>query len=51
MEAWDQIAHLLSPDVLSRIKADTITLEEIRTYSERILAGGITGRVVVDVHR
>ena len=51
VEAWDQIARLLSPEVLSRIKADTITMEEIPTYSERILAGGITGRVVVDVHR
>jgi acrylyl-CoA reductase (NADPH) len=51
VEAWDQIAHLLSPDVLSRIKAGTIAMEEIPTYSERILAGGITGRVVVDVHR
>jgi len=51
VEAWDQIAHLLSPDVLSRIKVGTIAMEEIPTYSERILAGGITGRVVVDVHR
>lgn len=51
VEAWDRIARLLSPEVLSRIKADTITMEEIPAYSERILAGGITGRVVVDVHR
>jgi acrylyl-CoA reductase (NADPH) len=51
VEAWDQIARLLSLEVLRRIKADTITMEEIPTYSERILAGGITGRVVVDVHR
>lgn len=50
-KAWGQIATMLSDDILQTIKADLIGLHEIPTYSERILAGEIQGRLVVDVHR
>ena len=50
-DAWERISELLSQEILERIKAYTISLEDIPAYSVRILAGEITGRVVVDVHR
>ena len=49
--AWSRLANTLSNDILQTIKADLIGLDEIPAYSERILAGEIQGRLVVDVHR
>ncbi len=49
-EAWEHIADVLPSSVLHRIKSATITLAELPDYSERILAGEIRGRVVVDLN-
>ncbi len=49
--AWVRMASLLSEDILQTIKADLISLDEIPVHSEKILAGAIQGRLVVDVHR
>lgn len=49
--AWQRIASLLSDDILQTIKAEVIGLDDIPDYSEKVLAGEIRGRVVVDVRR
>ncbi len=49
--AWSRLANTLSDDILQTIKADLIGLDEIPAYSEKILAGEIQGRLVIDVHR
>lgn len=48
---WGRIASMLSEDILQTIKADLIALDEIPVYSEKVLAGEVQGRLVVDVHR
>lgn len=49
VEAWDRISKLLTPDVAGAIRMDTISLGRVPEYSERLLSGGVRGRVVVDV--
>lgn len=49
--AWNRIADLVSPDVLSEIKAETISLEDVPKFSGILLDGKIQGRIVVDVNR
>ncbi len=49
--AWQQLAELLTEDVLDTVTARVIGLEEVPAASRDILAGSIQGRVVVDVRR
>lgn len=47
--AWDTIASTLSNDILQTIKADVVSLGDIPSKSEELLAGGVRGRLVVDL--
>jgi acrylyl-CoA reductase (NADPH) len=49
-EAWRRLATLLPGDLLDGLTTE-IALSEVAVWSERILAGQVRGRVVVDVHR
>lgn len=44
---WAQLAHLLSPATIARLRTDVIPLEEVVRTSHDILAGKVAGRVVV----
>jgi acrylyl-CoA reductase (NADPH) len=47
--AWKRLAELATGELVGEIRMATIGLEEIPDYSERLLAGQLRGRVVVDV--
>lgn len=49
--AWERIAGTLSAETLDRMTAGVISLGEVPEASERILRGGVQGRLVVDVNR
>ncbi|HEY5071822.1 MAG TPA: MDR family oxidoreductase [Caulobacteraceae bacterium] len=49
-EAWARLARDLDPGKLAAMTTDA-TLAEVPAYGEAILAGGVRGRVVVDVNR
>ncbi|MEX0747366.1 MAG: MDR family oxidoreductase, partial [Rhodothermales bacterium] len=49
--AWSYLSHALTEDMLGEIRSAIIGLEEIPEFSERLLAGDLRGRVVVDVNR
>jgi len=49
VQAWDRLAHELSPRKLEMI-ASVAPLSKIIKLSEQLLAGGTRGRVVVDVN-
>lgn len=51
LAAWNRIGDLLSRDILDQIKAETISLEEVPEFSEKLLEGWVRGRIVVDVKR
>jgi acrylyl-CoA reductase (NADPH) len=44
---WGQLAHLLSPATIARLRTAVIPLEEVVKTSRDILAGKVAGRVVV----
>ena len=49
-QAWERLARL--PKALfERIHAATIPLAQVPAWSDTITAGGVQGRVVVDVNR
>jgi len=48
--AWARIRELLSPTLLEELTTE-IALSEVVPWSERILAGEVRGRAVVDVRR
>ncbi|MGI5329550.1 acrylyl-CoA reductase (NADPH) [Actinomadura nitritigenes] len=48
--AWDRLARDLAPDVLDEIAQD-IALPDAIPAADRLLAGGVRGRLVVDVNR
>ncbi len=50
LEAWERLARDLDPDLLARMTS-TIGLGETVAAAGRLLAGGLHGRVVVDVRR
>ncbi len=50
VEAWDRLARDLDPRLLEAMTS-TIGLADAPAAAERILAGQIRGRTVVDVHR
>jgi acrylyl-CoA reductase (NADPH) len=50
LRAWDRIRELLPPSLLDEVTTD-VALSEIVPWAERILAGKVRGRVVVDERR
>ena len=49
-QAWERLAREISPDLLAR-NTETIGLGDAVATAERLLAGQVRGRVVVDVSR
>lgn len=47
---WRRLASILSDDDFADMTARTISLDDIPDVSRELLAGGIRGRVVVDMH-
>ena len=50
-QAWDALARHLDPAKLAIIGQQTVGLQEALPFAEKILAGQVRGRVVVDVNR
>ena len=50
-ELWQTMADCLSPEAIAAVHTDTIGLREVAGHAERILAGRVAGRVVVDVNQ
>jgi acrylyl-CoA reductase (NADPH) len=50
MAAWDRLARDLEPDVLDEIAQD-VALPDAIAAADRLLEGGVRGRIVVDVNR
>ena len=50
VQAWERLAREISPDLLAR-NTETIGLGDTVASAQRLLAGQVRGRVVVDVNR
>ncbi len=50
IQAWERLAREISPELLAR-NTETIGLGDAVATAERLLAGQVRGRVVVDVNR
>ena len=50
VQAWERLAREISPDLLAR-NTETIGLGDAVATAQRLLAGQVRGRVVVDVNR
>ena len=50
-EAWQRIAHTLTPETLKRMTHRTIGLTDLPEASDAILSGEVRGRIVVDVNK
>jgi acrylyl-CoA reductase (NADPH) len=50
-EVWERIATDLRPRQLDQAPANTVGLDELESQLDRILAGGMVGRVLVDPSR
>jgi acrylyl-CoA reductase (NADPH) len=50
VQAWHRLSDLMNRDILSSLY-QVISLAEVSSVSEQILAGQVQGRVVVDVNR
>ena len=48
--AWDRLLHDLSDQALERISHRVVSLDQVFSVSEELLAGKLQGRVVVDVN-
>jgi len=48
--AWQRVVRDLPLDVLERITAATVSLDEVQAAAQRMLAGQLQGRVLVDVN-
>jgi acrylyl-CoA reductase (NADPH) len=48
LEAWERLSRDLDPDALDRM-TETVNLAQAREVAERVIAGGVRGRTVVDV--
>lgn len=46
--AWQRLADLLTEDVLGRLHTETIAMEALPEFADRITRGKVLGRVVVD---
>jgi acrylyl-CoA reductase (NADPH) len=49
-EAWNRLVKDLPADALGKI-GHTVSLEELPEMAEKIIAGQVRGRVIVDVNR
>lgn len=50
LEAWSRLVRDLDPSKLEAITTE-IGLTDVVSTSERLMAGGVRGRVIVDVNR
>ncbi len=50
-EAWARLARWMTDELAERLLADTIGLDDLPLYSERLLSGEIRGRLLVDVRK
>ena len=50
-EAWARLARWMTDDRAKHLLADTIRLDDLPVYSERLLSGKIRGRLLVDVRK
>ncbi|MXW64307.1 MAG: zinc-binding dehydrogenase, partial [Bacteroidetes bacterium SB0668_bin_1] len=50
-QAWAQLARWMTDDLVEHLLADTIGLGDLPSYSQRLLAGEIRGRLLVDVRK
>lgn len=50
-EAWARLARWMTDELAERLLADTIGLDDLLSYSERLLSGEIRGRLLVDVRK
>ncbi len=50
-QAWARLARWMTDDLAERLLADTIGLDDLPSYSERLLSGAIRGRLLVDVRK
>ncbi len=50
-EAWARLARWMTDELAERLLADTIGLDDLLSYSERLLSGAIRGRLLVDVRK
>ena len=50
-EAWARLARWMTDDRAKRLLADTIGLDDLAEYSERLLSGEIRGRLLVDLRK
>ena len=46
--AWERLARELPPDRLDRM-TEIVPLDQVAGLAPRILAGGVRGRIVVDI--
>ncbi|MEX0601452.1 MAG: MDR family oxidoreductase [Rhodothermales bacterium] len=49
-QAWNALANRLTDALVREIRAEVISLEDIPTYSRRMLSGAVQGRIVVDLN-
>lgn len=47
--AWDRLAKVLDPDKLERI-TNTISLERVNEAASQLMAGGLRGRLVIEIN-
>ena len=50
-KAWARLARWMTDELAERLLADTIGLDDLPLYSERLLSGEIRGRLLVDVRK
>ena len=50
IEAWERLADILDPEVFEDISTD-ISLSEVVSTAEALMAGKVRGRVVVDINK
>ena len=50
-KAWARLARWMTDELAERLLADTIGLDDLPLYSERLLSGAIRGRLLVDVRK
>src|SRR5690606_33325303 len=49
IRAWQRLNDTLEPATIARMTSAVISLDDVPAYSERILDGGVRGRIVVDL--
>ena len=50
-QAWARLARWMNDGLVEHLLADTIGLDDLPLYSERLLSGEIRGRLLVDVRK